>query len=58
MTDSKPQYPQTKVRELTETEKAQLRARIESGDADIYKLAGELQCSPSQVAGVEAALRR
>jgi len=57
MNDSKPQYPQTKVRELTDTEK-ELRARIEKGDADIYKLADEFQCSPSHVAGIKATMRR
>ncbi|MGH7963384.1 MAG: hypothetical protein ACRERD_16440 [Candidatus Binatia bacterium] len=51
-------YPEPKQRELSEDEKAQLRARIERGESDIYRLAQEFGCSPSQVAGIKAALRR
>jgi hypothetical protein len=43
-------YPEAKQRDLTETEKTELRARIELGDADIYALASEYGCSASQVA--------
>ena len=51
-------YPQPKQRDLTSDEKAQLRARIERGDADVYALAAEFGCSASQVAGVKAAMHR
>jgi hypothetical protein len=51
-------YPEPKSRELTADEKARLRARIERGDGDIYALASEFGCSPSQVAGVKAAMHR
>ena len=47
-------YPEPKVRELTEEEKHAMRARIESGDDDIYKLAKEFDCTSSQVAGIKA----
>lgn len=51
-------YPEPKLRDLTESEKVQLRMRIDAGDDNIYKLAQEFHCSPSQVAGIKAALRR
>jgi hypothetical protein len=57
--ESKPRrYPEQKQRELSDEEKAQLRARIERSDGDIYALAGEFGCSPSQVAGIKAAMHR
>ncbi len=51
-------YPEAKQRDLTDEEKADLRTRIERGDGDIYELAREFGCSPSQVAGIKAALNR
>ena len=51
-------YPEPKQRDLSEDEKAQLRARIERGDGDIYELATEFRCSSSQVAGIKAAMHR
>ena len=51
-------YPERKQRELTDDEKARLRGRIERGDEDIYRLAQEFGCSPSQVAGIKAAMNR
>ena len=51
-------YPEPKQRELSETEKAQIRERIQQGDDNIYKLAQEFGCSSSQVAGIKAALHR
>lgn len=51
-------YPERKQRELTDEEKAELRGRIEGGDKDIYRLAQEFGCSPSQVAGIKAAMNR
>ncbi len=51
-------YPEPKQRDLSATEKAQIRERITQGDDDSYKLAKELGCSSSQVAGVKAALHR
>ena len=51
-------YPQPKQRELSDTEKVDLRARIERGDVDIHALAAEFGCSPSQVAGIKAAMHR
>ena len=58
MENAKRPYPELKTRELTKNEKAQIRARIESGETDIYKLADEFSCSSSQIAGVKAALHR
>jgi transposase-like protein len=51
-------YPEPKQRDLSETEKAQIRERIKKGDDDIYELAREFGCSSSQIAGVKAALHR
>ena len=51
-------YPAQKQRDLSDNEKTQLRARIEQGKDDIYALAVEFGCSPSQVAGIKAAMRR
>ncbi len=51
-------YPEPKQRDLAAEEKSQLRARIESGDADVYLLAREFGCSASQVAGIKAAMHR
>jgi transposase-like protein len=51
-------YPEPKRRELSETEKAQIRKRIQQGDDNIYKLAQEFGCSASQIAGIKAALHR
>jgi transposase-like protein len=50
-------YPSRKTRELKDDEKVQLRNRIEQGDADIYRLAKEFGCSPSQVAGIKATMK-
>jgi hypothetical protein len=52
------EYPERKQRELTAEEKQQLRQRIERGDADIFALAREFNCSASQVAGIKAAMSR
>ncbi|MEO2089362.1 MAG: GIY-YIG nuclease family protein [Gemmataceae bacterium] len=52
------EYPTPKFRELSDVEKAQLRARIGRGEHDIYALAAEYGCSPSQVAGIKAAMQR
>src|SRR5689334_16669638 len=49
-------YPERKSRDLDE--KVQLRARIEAGEGDSYRLAAEFGCSPSQVAGIKAAMHR
>lgn len=51
-------YPQPKDHDLTENEKEQIRERIRRGQADIYLLAREFHCSPSQIAGIKAAMSR
>jgi hypothetical protein len=51
-------YPEPKQRDLSETEKAQLRERIKQGDDGIYKLAREFGRSSSPSAGFKAALHR
>jgi len=51
-------YPEPKEREHSETEKAQIRERIQQGDDNIDKLSEEFRCTSSQVAGIKAAMRR
>jgi transposase-like protein len=51
-------YPEPNRHELSETEKAQIRKRIQQGDDNIYKLAQEFGCSASQIAGIKAARHR
>ena len=49
---------QPQASKLTESEKAQIRARIEKGESDIYQIAAEFGCSASQVAGIKAHLKQ
>ena len=51
-------YPVPKEHDLTDEEKQQLRDRIERGEGDIYRLAQDFRCSPSQGAGIKAAMNR
>jgi hypothetical protein len=51
-------YPEPKQRDLSETEKEQIRERIKKGHDDIYKLAREFGWRSSQIPGVKAALHR
>jgi hypothetical protein len=51
-------YPEPKRRELNEVEKARLRERVRTGDADVYQLADDYDRSSSQVAGLKAAMTR
>ena len=51
-------YPEKKIRELTEDEKGEISRHIEEGDDNIYELAKQFGCSPSQVAGVKSYLKR
>ena len=51
-------YPEPKRRELSEGEKAQIRDRIQKGQDEVYKLAQEFGCTSSQIAGINAALKR
>lgn len=57
MDDPKQDYPEKKHRELTDSEKAELRERIARGE-DYAALAIEFACSTSQVAGIKAAMHR
>ncbi len=43
---------------IKEDQQRQLRERMERGDADIYALATEFECSASQVTGIKAAMHR
>jgi hypothetical protein len=51
-------YPEQKQRDLTETEKLQIRERISRGEGDAYTLAKEFHCSASEIAGIKAAMNR
>jgi hypothetical protein len=50
-------YLKKKSRELSAHEKKHIRRRAEQGDADVYKLAEELGCVPTQIAGVKARMK-
>jgi hypothetical protein len=49
-----PAYLERKKTELSDQDKQQIRARIEAGDGDVYKLAAEFGCVPTQVAAIKA----
>lgn len=50
-------YLQKKSRKLSAFETQQIRDRIEDGERDVYKLAEEFGCVPTQIAGVKARLK-
>jgi len=47
-------YIEKKRRELTDFEKKQIRKRLGEGEEDIYKLAEEFGCVPTQITGIKA----
>jgi hypothetical protein len=56
-------YPVAKSHDMSEAAKAAVRANIESIEdrgkhADVHTLAARHHCSPSQVAGIKAAMHR
>jgi hypothetical protein len=51
-------YPERKTRDLTATEKSEIRARLDAGDDNVYDLAAAFGCSTSQIAGMKAHRRR
>jgi hypothetical protein len=51
------QYLQRKTHELTSGERQQIIDRINRGDGNVYKLADEFGCVPTQVAGIKARLK-
>ena len=56
--DDPRKYPRLKDDELSESVKADIRARLQQGVTDIYGLAKEFSCSPSQIAGIKAAMTK
>ena len=54
----KRRYPEKKMRDLSEEESKQIRARIAERKGDTEGIAEEFKCSESQVAGVKAAMNR
>jgi CENP-B N-terminal DNA-binding domain len=50
-------YIQRKRRELSDTEKQAIRLEIERGNADVYRLAKQFNCVPTQVAGIKARMK-
>ncbi len=58
-----PPYPKPKDHEMSDADKAAVSSRIEQIEdrgrhADVHKLAATYHCSPSQIAGIKAALHR
>jgi len=51
-------YPEPKERALSEEEKGQIREEILDDNPSSGHLAGKYDCSPSQIAGIKAALSR
>lgn len=51
-------YPEPKTHELSESEKNAICVRLREGVHDVYVLASEFNCSPSQIAGIKAALSK
>jgi hypothetical protein len=51
-------YLAKKFRELSEAETQQIRDRIGRGDDDVFELAVEFNCVPTQVAGIKAIMNR
>ncbi|MEP6756827.1 MAG: hypothetical protein ABJA67_15090 [Chthonomonadales bacterium] len=51
-------YPVKKSRELHDGEKLLIRKQISTGKVDIHELAREFSCSPSQIAGIKAAMTK
>jgi hypothetical protein len=52
------EYLRRKKRELDEREKRAIRAQIDRGNADVYTLAQQYDCVPTQIAGIKAAMKR
>jgi DNA invertase Pin-like site-specific DNA recombinase len=52
------EYLRRKKRSLTPEESAAVRNRLENGDTNVYKLAKDFGCVPTQIAGVKAWLKR
>ena len=51
-------YLAKKFRELSEAETQQIRDRIGRGDDNVFELAVEFNCVPTQVAGIKAIMNR
>ncbi len=51
------EYIKKEQRELSDAEKEAIRLQIEQGNADVYKLAKEFGCVPTQIAGVKAGMK-
>ena len=52
------EYRQKKRRELSDEEKTAIRAQIEQGNGDVYRLAETFSCVPVKIAGIKAAMNR
>lgn len=50
-------YLEKKTRELSPEETEQIRDQIEKGRGDVYELATEFGCVPTQVAGIKAQMK-
>lgn len=51
-------YPEPKEHELTDAEKQGIRECLKRGESSVYVLAKKFECSPSQVAGIKAAMTK
>lgn len=51
------EYLQKKQRDLSSEETQQIRGRLEHGQTNVYELANEFGCVPTQIAGIKARLK-
>jgi transposase-like protein len=47
-------YLEKKQRNLTDLEKQQIRKRLDGGERNVYELAHEFGCVPTQIAALKA----
>jgi len=52
------EYLQRKQRNLSRKETEQIKGRLNRGQANVYQLAEEFGCVPTQIAGIKAWRRR
>jgi hypothetical protein len=50
-------YLRRKRRDLSDVEKRAIRLEIGRGNGDVYKLARQFNCVPTQIAGVKARMK-
>jgi len=52
------EYLRKKNHDLRSEETRQVRKRVDGGQTDVYQLAKEFGCVPTQIAGIKAHMKR